>query len=128
MHNEAIRPTQTKKTVRFLGLDDKEVDLAAERGHVIRKIYKFRRQQEKAWIKKMAEMKERKPEALEACTAFLCYVYTLLQGGNNTEEVVKIFDLDESDFTFQLAVKADLIGADDPKQQKLRSLLESPRT
>jgi len=56
-------------------------------------------------------MKETKPEALEACTAFLCYVYNLLQGGNNTEEVLgKIFALPEADVALQLAVKADLLS------------------
>lgn len=58
----------------------------------------------------------------EECTAFLCSVHALMQASHNTEMEEKIFPLDESTFTFQLAVKFGLIAADAPRERLPRSL------
>lgn len=117
------------KTVSFVGLDDKRVDEVAERGHLIRKVYRIRRKLDKEWKQKEKENKM-KMEGSTECVAFLCYVDTLQQehsSNNNNEsdeKVNQIFDLPFSGFIYQSAVEAKLIGAEATKRNLPRSLLQ----
>ena len=132
MQSQAIEPK--KKSVVFVGLDDKQVDLAASRGQFFRKLYKYRRQQEKAakrkeknkeQEKKKREQDEKKRimDATQRSVAFLCHIFTLQLDAEDVS-LAQIFALLQSSFSLTLAKDADLMNEGDMVEQLPRTLLE----
>jgi hypothetical protein len=135
MQSQAVN-ANTKKSVSFVGLDDKKVDLVAARGQYIRSIYKLRRRQQKAWKQSQhqawkqsqKEEREQQMDRFPKCTAFLCHVYALQQQQGGATDVVQILALDIVAYTRQQAEKLGLMVAPAPIGDLPSSLLQWPCT